>query len=70
MQIHNELEMVQQGLKMSEIVKKFQTVKMVFQTGSFYQRDCAFFVSFVSFFFLLLEVKVTSLVILSLFALF
>jgi len=45
MQIHNELEMVQQGLKMSEIVKKFQTVKMVFQTGSFYQRDCAFFVS-------------------------
>lgn len=44
-QIHSELEMVQQGLKMSEIVKKFQTVKMVFQTGSFYQRDCAFFVS-------------------------
>jgi len=44
-QVHSELEMVQQGLKMSEIVKKFQTVKMVFQTGSFYQRDCAFFVS-------------------------
>lgn len=47
-QIHSELEMVQQGLKMSEIVKKFQTVKMVFQTGSFYQRDCAFFVSLFS----------------------
>lgn len=37
--------MVQQGLKMSEIVKKFQTVKMVFQAGNFYQRDCSFFVS-------------------------
>lgn len=37
--------MVQQGLKMSEIVKKFQTVKMVFQAGNFFQRDCSFFVS-------------------------
>ena len=45
LQIFNELEMVQQGLKMSEIVKKFQTVKMVFHAGNFFQRDCSFFVS-------------------------
>lgn len=30
---------------MSEIVKKFQTVKMVFKAGNFFQRDCSFFVS-------------------------
>jgi uncharacterized protein (DUF433 family) len=44
-QIHNELEMVQQGKKMEEIVKKFQTVRMVFHAANFYHRDCAFFVS-------------------------
>lgn len=43
-QIQNELEMVQQGKKMSEIVKRFQTVKMVFHAAKFFNRDCTFFV--------------------------
>jgi hypothetical protein len=37
--------MVQQGKKMSEIVKKFQTVKMVFNSTTFFQRNCCFLVS-------------------------
>jgi hypothetical protein len=37
--------MVQQGKKMSEIVKKFQTVKMVFNSSTFFQRNCCFLVS-------------------------
>jgi hypothetical protein len=41
-QIQNELEMVQQGLQMSEIVKKFQTIKMVFHAGNFFHRDVSF----------------------------
>jgi hypothetical protein len=36
--------MVQQGKKMSEIVKKFQTVKMVFNSTTFFQRNCCFLV--------------------------
>jgi hypothetical protein len=44
-QIYSELEMVQQGKKMSEIVKKFQTVKMVFNSTTFFQRNCCFLVS-------------------------
>jgi hypothetical protein len=37
--------MVQQGLQMSEIVKKFQTIKMVFHAGNFFHRDVSFSVS-------------------------
>jgi hypothetical protein len=40
--VYNELDMMNQGLKMSQIVKKFQTVKMVFNSGAFFRRDTAF----------------------------
>ncbi|KAJ1436899.1 hypothetical protein B484DRAFT_445377 [Ochromonadaceae sp. CCMP2298] len=38
-----EYELVQQGLSMAEVVKKFQTVKMVFNQKQQFSRDSAFF---------------------------
>jgi hypothetical protein len=45
-QILAEYEMIQQGLNMADIVKKFQTVKMVFNQSKYFTRDSMFFVSY------------------------